>query len=386
MPPDRTEPHQNLELPENCVEILPSTSAYPKTPLDEPIAYNYTLPEQQPDGMNSQKASWGVTQNFYNTSLRGGGENSRCKLTDIAAAKACSKSTERSGNSFGDTGPKNHSPKEEVHDLAQRGHGNEIKTIPIEVQPIKDAERLLDWQEALNELEPSSPRFVYKKMNVDTRIPKPKDENRDYPEKVLEVEPQGETFKKSRLAAWKHRRFNSFSSSKIKLENQLEEIEKGAAITPRADFKPANLRKRSSLLFRLWNSVAPEKTTEGKRTQHQQPGDISMAINQQAPSHPLQPYYAAAAKSKNQEQALHKAEELSSCEIGKENTVTVGLSRKCENDNPQNLQLGDIVVNDTPRPDTAAGRRLEAENSRNEGKELEQKIGRGGIPTDGSYI
>lgn len=173
--------------------------------------------------------------------------------------------------------------------------------------------------------------------------------------------------KGSRLAAWKHKKFDSFSSRKPKLENQLGLEKKGEASTsptPGEINYETKLKKRRSVLFRLWSSITPaEQVSEANQTQHHQKvGDISATTDQQAPSHQLQVHFTEVVRfQKDQEQVPQQ-------------------------DILQDLQSENTIMSDAPVPDTVAGKRWEVDRSRDVGKGLEERIGRSGIAVDGSFI
>lgn len=173
--------------------------------------------------------------------------------------------------------------------------------------------------------------------------------------------------KQSRLAAWKHRKFDSFSSRIGKLDSQLD-LGKGEAAraphTPEGiNLETGKLKKSRSVLFRLWSSMTPEQAPVANETRGQpQAGDISITTDQQGLSHPLQVLFTEAARVQKDRQQVPQEGSL------------------------QGWQPGNIVLGDTPECDIVNGNRLEASMVKNTGKRLDRGIEQGEKAVAGSTI
>ncbi|KAG0636882.1 hypothetical protein HOY80DRAFT_1138749 [Tuber brumale] len=144
------------------------------------------------------------------------------------------------------------------------------------------------------------------------------------------------------------------------------------------DPKTARLKKSPSLLYRLWNTVAQSPSESFHPREGETPliAKVETVLLHDFQSHPLQPYYAPASKIKKQrENLLYEASVLRFWGIIHDDTVMVETS-----DAPGGGSAMDSrVVHETIAPDMIAGRRWEGDHFKKCGKNVNPRIGLGGI-------
>lgn len=383
------ETHQGFESPKNRAINPLDTLAIPEGPSSIPNDYSYLLDERETAKTEDQEMVLEVEKYLHNASSSNETQSDQYKLISCMT-ETHNQSALTPGDGFGNVRSGKNSSKEDSGKPKENYNDGAVETrsSSVEIQSIGDTERLLDWQEALNELEPHSPRFVYKKLDAEnSKTPKLEDKARDCPEKSL-GEPEEAAFKRSRLATWRHRKFNTLSLPKAKFRNQLEGREKASVAESHssngANLETTKVKNPPSLLFRLWGSMTSEPERNQTRRRSQQLGDTSIA-DQKVPSHPLQMHYATATRAeKDREQALRETREPITCGITK-NTMTEDSGRG-EGVNLRNLQVKNIVVANTSGLGIVAGGLWKRDKFEDSKKELGQGIEPGKITVDGSLI
>ncbi|KAG0134699.1 hypothetical protein HOY82DRAFT_553601 [Tuber indicum] len=147
------------------------------------------------------------------------------------------------------------------------------------------------------------------------------------------------------------------------------------------DPKTSRLKKSPSLLFRLWNTVAKSPPESFHPREEETPliAKVEEVLLHDSQSHPLQPYYVPASKiKKHRENLLYEASVLKFWGIIHDDTVMVDTL-----DAPGGGSVMDSrVVPETVAPDMIAGRRWEGDHFKEYGKNVNPRIGLGGISID----
>ena len=159
------------------------------------------------------------------------------------------------------------------------------------------------------------------------------------------------------------------------------ELYKKGGIDPRT----ARLRKRPSVLFRLWNAVLQPRPKPFHLPEEETRPIASVEetlVANDFESHPLYPYYTSAPKVNKQRGNLpHEASVFRYLGITHKDGVMVDMC-SAPGDGPV---MDSSAVPETVGPDAIAGGRWEADYFKGCGKNVRPKIGHGEINIDGHY-